>query len=166
MQFDYVLCQGGVWKNVPGFMARDYKDRRTLNPSECWGEKSSVWLLWRGFSERDQWIPGEGDCLWRLLELSCSTESLEEWAGTNVPHPPSNDQNRAAESGPDMQGPTCTDEHQRFCLPALRLSPAGESLWVTEERETGSRLQQHLRPQDKELAVQRQAPLRPRILGG
>lgn len=32
MKFDYVLCQGGLWGNVPGFMLQGYKDKNAFKP--------------------------------------------------------------------------------------------------------------------------------------
>lgn len=32
MKFDYVLCQGGLWENVPGLMLQGYKDKKAFKP--------------------------------------------------------------------------------------------------------------------------------------
>lgn len=65
MKFDYVLCQGGLWENAPGFMLQGYKDKKDFKPEmsvevrragriSVWYKLSPEWGFWIVTSE----IPG------------------------------------------------------------------------------------------------------------
>lgn len=148
MKFYYVLCQGGLWGNVPGFTLQGYRDKKDFKPEMTVEMKRagrvSVWH--KHSSEGGSWkvtrkIPGGEE-----------TASEASWNSTAEPGglsgrqcPPScplpfpalspNGQKRAAESGLDMYGPTRTQMSASMSASQLcALTLAEESVRVIDEK--------------------------------
>lgn len=119
MKFYYVLCHGGLWGNVPGFVLQGYEGKRDFRPEMTVEVRRAGRISIPVKGVLGKWpVKHQEEGRWALetLQLNCSTR--RPWRTRQAPTPPScpllspalspDGQKRAVESVLDKQGPTCT----------------------------------------------------------
>lgn len=143
MKFYYVLWQGGLWGNVPGFTLQGYRDKKDFKPEMTVEMKRagrvSVWH--KHSSEGGSWkvtrkIPGGGEMASEAL--GTQLQSPEDWVGASaLPATPSPSQHShpMARKGQRNLDLTCTAQHVPKWVPACL--PPSFVLWPWQKSQWG-----------------------------